>query len=296
MTCRDSAARTVRTILGALAGTCDVTKAGCCVLQCHHYSSATCGLSLRCVMRIDRTAPYFSQGHHLLVEDWFEFVATAEEFHDEFVIPTVSAWNKETGDSSVPLKVFGHGESMGGGVLCSMLIRRQTQTVYDGAVFVSPMLEVSADMRPHPIIEFIFRHVLVPLMPTWPITPSEDLTKWCFTDPDVVAMCELNPFGLGVSKPRLITAKSMAMQGCEWMCTRLSDVDVPFLVVHAGADRVTNPEISKRFHAEAASKDKKIIIYDGAYHADMCHGGPTKKKLIQQFFADAGGWIAAHTG
>lgn len=48
-----------------------------------------------------------------------------------------------------------------GGVLCSLLIRRKTRTVYDGAVFVSPMLEVSADMRPHPIVEYIFRHVLV---------------------------------------------------------------------------------------------------------------------------------------
>lgn len=69
-------------------------------------------------------------------------------------------------------------ESMGGGLLFSICLREPE--LFDGAIFVSPMLEIASEMRPHPIVETIFKYVLVPMLPTWPITPSADLGDLCY--------------------------------------------------------------------------------------------------------------------
>lgn len=82
----------------------------------------------------------------------------AEEFHDEFVLPTVRTWEDKM-QRADKLKVFAQGESMGGGTLCSLCIRRPK--MYDGVILVSPMLGVMPNVRPHRIVEFVFRHIMV---------------------------------------------------------------------------------------------------------------------------------------
>lgn len=51
------------------------------------------------------------------------------------------------------------------------------------------------------------------------------------------------------------------------MGKRLQDYDTPFLVCHGTDDKVTAPAASQELYAKAASKDKKILMYEGCWHA-----------------------------
>ena len=43
---------------------------------------------------------------------------------------------------------------------------------FAGAVLMCPMLTVSDEVKPPWIVQQFFKHVVAPLMPSWPITPS----------------------------------------------------------------------------------------------------------------------------
>lgn len=48
---------------------------------------------------------------------------------------------------------------------------------------------------------------------------------------------------------------------------RLSDVEIPFIVIHGSADVVTDPEVSRELYELAKSEDKTIKIYEGMMHS-----------------------------
>mmetsp|Transcript_33375 Transcript_33375/g.67751 ORF Transcript_33375/g.67751 Transcript_33375/m.67751 type:complete len:112 (+) Transcript_33375:1-336(+) len=111
-------------------------------------------------------------------------------------------------------------------------------------------------------------------------------------------MCDVlrsNPLGSGGSKIRLRTAYSLGFQATPWLSEKMSNLEVPFLVIHGGEDSVTSPDYSQRLYDTAAVKDKKIIIYPGAQHADLFHGGPAVKELVGRVMNDVGAWLRAHS-
>jgi alpha-beta hydrolase superfamily lysophospholipase len=81
----------------------------------------------------------------------------------------VEQWSESLGGR--PLKVFATGSSLGGGVLTHICIMQPDR--FAGAVLVSPMLDVKAEMRPHWIVEQVLSNVIVPLIPTWPVLPGK---------------------------------------------------------------------------------------------------------------------------
>jgi alpha-beta hydrolase superfamily lysophospholipase len=62
---------------------------------------------------------------------------------------------------------------------------------------------------------------------------------------------------------------------------------VPLLVLHGSEDRMVSPAGSRLFAARAASLDKQLIEYPGAYHALFADLGR------EQVLADVAGWIEA---
>ena len=44
-------------------------------------------------------------------------------------------------------------------------------------------------------------------------------------------------------------------------------MSLPFLIVHGGADKVTDPSVSELLHRSAASQDKTLKLYPGMWHA-----------------------------
>eukprot|EP01043_Picozoa_sp_COSAG02_P075025 COSAG02_NODE_15280_length_1186_cov_1.287029_2_plen_158_part_00 len=131
------------------------------------------------------------------------------------------------------------------------------------------VLYVSDDLKPPWIILQIFRHVIIkiPGLGSWPVAPSKDIKARCFSDPEALEAEESNPLNYN-SKPRLASAYCLAMQGPEWMESRLQDVKVPFLIVHGDADVVTDPTVSRTLYDVACSPDKTLEMVKGAKHAD----------------------------
>jgi hypothetical protein len=115
-------------------------------------------------------------------------------------------------------------------VLTNVCLRNPTR--FDGAILVCPMLGIEEAVRPHPLIETVLRSVIAPLIPTWPITPGENVVELLLHDPaDVRTLFDVNEYGPGDAKLRLGTAVSM-ISGCDIVQERLADFATPFLVLH----------------------------------------------------------------
>lgn len=69
---------------------------------------------------------------------------------------------------------------------------------------------------------------------------------------------------------------------------RESELDLPLLVLHGKADKVTPPSGSEALYGKAKSTDKKLVEYDGLYH-DLLHE-PEKAKVEK----DIQDWLDAH--
>ncbi len=69
---------------------------------------------------------------------------------------------------------------------------------------------------------------------------------------------------------------------------RMNEIDVPLLILHGKADKVTPPEGSEALYGKAKSNDKKLIEYPGLYH-DLLHE-PEKAKVE----SDIQSWLDAH--
>lgn len=67
---------------------------------------------------------------------------------------------------------------------------------------------------------------------------------------------------------------------------RAAGITTPLLVCHGGDDRLNSPDGSRWLAEHVSSGDRRLIVYDGAYHElqnDLCHA---------QFAADVAAWLA----
>lgn len=71
----------------------------------------------------------------------------------------------------------------------------------------------------------------------------------------------------------------------------LLQVSLPLLVLHGGADRVTDCAISKLLHEKAKSSDKTLRLYDDAWH---CLLQGELDKMTHVIMKDVISWLDAH--
>lgn len=57
---------------------------------------------------------------------------------------------------------------------------------------------------------------------------------------------------------------------------------------------VTDPEISQRMYRTAASKDKEIVIVDGAWHAEL-FSGFDNAEAQRKAYSHVADWMEART-
>ncbi|KAL0398617.1 UNVERIFIED_CONTAM: Caffeoylshikimate esterase [Sesamum radiatum] len=67
-------------------------------------------------------------------------------------------------------------------------------------------------------------------------------------------------------KPRLGTVLEL-LRVTDSVSSKLSDVSIPFIVIHGSADVVTDPAVSRELYQVAKSEDKSIKIYEGMMHS-----------------------------
>lgn len=158
-------------------------------------------------------------------------------------------------------KRFLYGESMGGAV--ALLVHRKEPDFWHGAVLVAPMCKISEKVKPHPMVVSILTRAEY-VIPRWKIVPTKDVIDAAFKDPIKREEIRGNKL-IYQEKPRLKTALELLRTSMSLEDT-LTQVTLPFFVLHGEADTVTDPEVSKALYNQASSKDKTIKLYPGMWH------------------------------
>lgn len=249
-------------------------------------AKAMVNLGNNAVMAFDMPGHGRSDGLSVCVEDWQKFVGEAREAVQEHLLPLARRrWGEQ-------IKIFAMGESMGGGVLFTLLVN--DKSLFHGAILVCPMLFVSRELLPPWIVVQIFNRVLVPLFPEWPVAPNKDVGKLCFEDSSMAEYLDNAPIHDKIkykAAPRLLTAYQLAFVASEWMRERVDQFDVPALIIHGAADVVTDPCVSKELFTKMKHSDKQFMFAEGCWHADLFHGGPKKYDVAKRHFEEVVSWI-----
>lgn len=157
------------------------------------------------------------------------------------------------------------GESMGGAI--ALLLHRARPSYWTGAVLVAPMCKIAEEMRPHPVVVNVLK-AMTSIIPTWRIVPTSDVIAAAYRTQEKRDEIRGNPYCYK-GKPRLKTAYELLRVSLHVEATVLSQVSLPFLIVHGGDDKVTDPSVSELLHRSAAtaSQDKTLKLYPGMWHA-----------------------------
>ncbi|KAK4782648.1 hypothetical protein SAY86_007022 [Trapa natans] len=159
------------------------------------------------------------------------------------------------------LPFFLYGESIGGAIC--LLTHFADRLGFRGAVLVAPMCKISEKVRPRwPILEIL--SVVAKVLPSLPIVPMDIMLK-SIKVKEKVAVAEMNPMRYR-GKPRPGTVLEL-LRVTEQLSLKLSDVSIPFIVLHGNADVVTDPVVSRTLYERARSEDKTIKIYEGMMHS-----------------------------
>ncbi|KAJ9563121.1 hypothetical protein OSB04_008281 [Centaurea solstitialis] len=160
------------------------------------------------------------------------------------------------------LPKFLFGESMGGAIC--LLIESNRPNFFDGAILIAPMCKISDKVRPRwPIPEVLM--FVSKFAPTLAIVPTADLVDKSVKVPEKRIVGGMNPMRY-TGKPRLGTVMEL-LRVTDYLSNRLSDVKIPFIVLHGNADAVTDPAVSEELYEKAKSEDKSLKIYDGMMHS-----------------------------
>jgi len=175
------------------------------------------------------------------------------------------------------------GESMGGAVV--LLLHRKKPEYWDGAILVAPMCKIADNVKPSPLVVTILSK-LANVIPTWKIVPGEDIMDAAVRDPIKKKEVTANPYWYA-GRPRLKTAYELLYASND-LEKRLNEVTLPFLIVHGGADKVTDPAVSKMLYESALSVDKSFKLYEGMWHALTFGEFPENTDIV---FKDIIGWL-----
>ncbi|KAL3527047.1 hypothetical protein ACH5RR_011703 [Cinchona calisaya] len=185
------------------------------------------------------------------------------------------------------LPSFLFGQSMGGAVALKMHLKQPD--LWNGAVLVAPMCKIADDMVPPWLVTQILIAV-AKLLPKRKLVPQKDLAELAFRDVKKRNLTAYNVIAYK-HKPRLRTALEL-LNTTQEIEQQLNKVSLPLLILHGKADVVTDPSVSKELYEKASSTDKKLILYDDAYHS-LLEGEPDEITL--KVFGDIISWLDAHS-
>ncbi|KAF7064884.1 hypothetical protein CFC21_071096 [Triticum aestivum] len=177
------------------------------------------------------------------------------------------------------------GESMGGAI--ALMLHRKEPTFWDGAILVAPMCKIVEEMKPSPMVITILSK-LSNVIPTWRIIPNEDIIDRAIKRQEWREEVRNNPYCYK-GRPRLKTGYEIFMASLD-IESNLEKVTLPFIIVHGGADAVTDPAVSEALYTLAESKDKMLKLYPGMCHV-LTSGEPENN--IDIVFSDIIQWLDA---
>ncbi|TVU06629.1 hypothetical protein EJB05_49853, partial [Eragrostis curvula] len=257
------------------------------ICLCHGYGD-TCTFFLDGIARNIASAGYgvfaldypgfgLSEGLHGYIPS---FDALVDDVAEHFA--KVKGIPEHTGLSS-----FLFGQSMGGAVALKIHFKQPNE--WNGAILVAPMCKIADDVvPPWPVQQVLI--FLARILPKEKLVPQKDLGELAFREKNKREQASYNVIAYK-DKPRLRTAVEM-LKTTQEIERRLEEVSLPMIILHGEADLVTDPAVSKALYEKARSKDKKLCIYNDAYHA-ILEGEP--EETIFRALDDMISWLDQHS-
>lgn len=206
-----------------------------------------------------------SGGRRAYVESFDEYIADL----DTFVAQVTRL------EPAKPLFVLGH--DLGATIALEWLLQKKPRVA--GMVVSGPLLHSSQSG----FKQFVTRAAgtVLPLLAILSVD-VDHLSQ----DPAVVRACKADPLvehGNGPAR----TAREL-LGAMEFVGARESQVQVPILILHGGADVLSTPAVSRELYGRVGSPDKALRVYEGMFH-DVWRE-PERAKVMQ----DLSDWLDAH--
>ncbi|GAB4535784.1 MAG: monoacylglycerol lipase [Pleurocapsa sp.] len=169
------------------------------------------------------------------------------------------------------------GQSLGGTIALDYALRYPSGL--QGLVVLSPALGVNISP-----LKLIIGRIFSRFFPRFTLDTGIDLTTGS-RDPQVVAGYAADTLRHTQGTARLATE---FFNTVTWIETHARDLQVPLLILHGQADRVTLVENSRLFFERVTLADKEIKEYPDSYHE--LHNDLN----YQEVLADIGSWLERH--
>jgi len=174
-------------------------------------------------------------------------------------------------------KIFIVGHSVGGTIATAYAVHYQDE--FDGLMLSGATLKVGASVSSGLIIVARILSLLLPKMGLDVIDASAISQDKTIVD-------------AYVDDPLVYQGKIRARMGAELIKTiqklpyQIPEINLPILIMHGTADRLSDPEGSQMLYERLSSKDKTLKLYEGFYHEIFNEPGR------KQVFADMEAWLA----
>ncbi|WP_189402526.1 alpha/beta hydrolase [Arenicella chitinivorans] len=178
------------------------------------------------------------------------------------------------------LPVFLLGHSMGGLISANLLLDHQDK--FRGALLSSAAIQ--SPQEP-PAWQVSIIKAIAAILPKTPVLALD--ASGISRDPAVVEAYMCDPL---VSKSKLSARFLLGLrQTMDRVLAEASQITLPILIMHGGADVMTAPEGSEKLFSCVASQDKQLKIYPGLYHEIF------NEPEAESVYADVLAWLDAHT-
>ncbi|MBD2297378.1 lysophospholipase [Nostoc sp. FACHB-87] len=180
------------------------------------------------------------------------------------------------------LPIFLLGHSLGSIVVLDYVLRYpQAAAVLKGVILLAPSLGKVGVSQ----IKLLLGQLLSRIWPRFTLNTGLDLSAGA-RDEKVLAIYAQDTLRHTLGTARLATE---FLNTVNWINNHTNEWQLPLLILHGGADRITLPEGSQIFYEQlTACQDKTRIIYPEAYHElqdDLNY---------QEVLADLESWLAGH--
>ncbi|KAJ0036512.1 hypothetical protein NQD34_005189 [Periophthalmus magnuspinnatus] len=178
----------------------------------------------------------------------------------------------------IPIFIVGH--SMGGAI--SILTACERPSEFKGVVLIAPMVQMNPDSAT-PFKVFVAK-VLNHMMPSLTLGTIE--SKWVSRDKKQVEAYDSDEL---VHHGGLRVSFAIQLMGAVSRIEReLPNIHWPFYLLHGDADRLCDIRGSHMMYDNAPSTDKKLKVYEAAYHA-LHHDLP---EVAENVLKEVSTWIS----
>lgn len=207
-----------------------------------------------------------SGGRRGTIEGWEDYRSDLQAFLAEIR-------RTESGSS-----IFLLGQSLGGLIVLEFALRYPREV--QGVIASAPSLST-------PNLSPLLIGLLKALSPIWPhLTLSPKLDAAVVSrDPEEVKKLAKDPLTAPKLSPRLVVRTLATLQ---WVQDHAAEFQVPLLLIHGTADRLSSPEGSKVFFEQVKIEDKALKLYEGGYHQAFID---TNREEVLE---DIAGWLGQH--